>query len=318
MTDDLMSLDYRAVVAGLTAEQRKRLLTKSDWHGLVHLAGHGVAIAILALLVVFGVWGWQLLMLPLGILIIFLFTTLHEATHGTAFQSDWLNRAVAHGCGFLVLVPPAWFKCFHFAHHRHTQDREHDPELEGGKPENWPAYLAYLSGVPAWYGNLKVLFKNALGWVSYAYLPERQRSRIIWEARLFLLEYALLFAVSILTENAALLFVWIIPLLLGQPFLRAFLLAEHARCPHVANMLENTRTTFTWPLVRFVAWNMPYHAEHHANPNVPFWKLPEFHEIAGPHLRTTEHGYGRFHRKLSASFAGISTDEAIQVPSSQT
>lgn len=314
MTDDLIALDYRAVVAGLTPEQSKRLLARSDWHGLLHLAGHCGAIAVVALLVASGVWGWQLLMLPLGILTIFLFTALHEATHRTAFRTEWLNKAVAHVCGFLVIVPPEWFKYFHLAHHRHTQDLKHDPELEGGKPDNWPAYLAYLSGFPLWHGNLKVLFKNALGWVDYAYVPERQRSRIIWEARLFLLEYAMLFAVSVLTENAALLYVWVIPLMLGQPFLRAYLLAEHTRCPHVANMLENTRTTFTWPVVRFIAWNMPYHAEHHANPNVPFWKLPEFHEIARAHLRTTEHGYVRFHRKLSASFTGISVDEVIQAP----
>ena len=64
--------------------------------------------------------------------------------------------------------------------------------------------------------------------------------------------------------------------LLGQPFLRAYLLAEHARCPHVANMLENTRTTFTTALVRLIAWNMPFHAEHHAYPAVPFHKLPRF------------------------------------------
>ena len=89
------------------------------------------------------------------------------------------------------------------------------------------------------------------------------------------------------------------PVLFGQPFLRAYLLAEHARCPHVANMLENTRTTFTTALVRFVAWNMPYHAEHHAYPAVPFHKLPRFHQIVRAHLRSTERGYVRFHRRFA-------------------
>ena len=56
-------------------------------------------------------------------------------------------------------------------------------------------------------------------------------------------------------------------------------------------MLENTRTTFTTALVRLIAWNMPFHAEHHAYPAVPFHKLPRFHEFVRQHLRTTERGY---------------------------
>jgi fatty acid desaturase len=43
---------------------------------------------------------------------------------------------------------------------------------------------------------------------------------------------------------------------------------------------------------------MPYHAEHHAYPAVPFHKLPRFHEITRHHLRTTEQGYARFNRKF--------------------
>ncbi|WP_246694633.1 fatty acid desaturase, partial [Mesorhizobium sp. M2D.F.Ca.ET.147.01.1.1] len=71
------------------------------------------------------------------------------------------------------------------------------------------------------------------------------------------------------------------PALLGQPFLRLYLMAEHGRCPLVANMLENTRTTLTNWFVHKLAWNMPYHAEHHAYPGVPFHQLPEFHRLIG-------------------------------------
>ena len=83
-------------------------------------------------------------------------------------------------------------------------------------------------------------------------------------------------------------------LLLGQPVLRLYLLAEHGRCPFVANMFENTRTTFTNALVRRLAWNMPYHAEHHAWPVVPFHRLPDLHVMTAPHLRVTAPGYAAF------------------------
>ncbi|MEM1299415.1 MAG: fatty acid desaturase, partial [Pseudomonadota bacterium] len=84
------------------------------------------------------------------------------------------------------------------------------------------------------------------------------------------------------------------PMLLGGPFLRAYLLAEHTFCPHVSNMLANTRTTFTNKLVRWLAWNMPYHAEHHAYPAVPFHKLPQFHALTRAHLGETQDGYTDF------------------------
>ena len=104
---------------------------------------------------------------------------------------------------------------------------------------------------------------------------------------------------------APLLFwVWILPALLGQPFLRLYLLAEHGDCPRVANMLENTRTTFTTALVRFLAWNMPYHAEHHVFPAVPFHRLPELHRLLRDHLRVTADGYVTFTRQYLARRGG--------------
>jgi len=64
----------------------------------------------------------------------------------------------------------------------------------------------------------------------------------------------------------------------------------------VANMFENTRTTFTNRAGRFLAWNMPYHAEHHAYPAVPFYQLPQFHAMAQEHLVSTSEGYRGFHK----------------------
>ena len=89
---------------------------------------------------------------------------------------------------------------------------------------------------------------------------------------------------------------WLVPILLGQPFLRLYLLAEHGRCPPVADMFENTRTTYTGAVVRFLAWNMPYHAEHHTYPAVPFWKLPHLNSLIREHLKSTSPGYVAFHR----------------------
>lgn len=90
------------------------------------------------------------------------------------------------------------------------------------------------------------------------------------------------------------------PCLLGQPALRLYLLAEHGDCPQVADMLQNTRTTFTARAVRALAWNMPYHAEHHLAPQVPFHRLPALHALIRDRLRVTAPGYAAFTRDYLA------------------
>ncbi len=289
-------IDHKELLARLPAGTRRALLSQSDGPGLVRFGAHFGLVLLGAGLILAGVPGWPLLMVVQGLFIGFLFTPLHETIHRTAFRSEWLNTAVATVCGFAVLIAPHWFRYFHFAHHRFTHEPGRDPELEAGKPETLRAYLLYVSGGPVWVGNLKVLITNALGRRDDPFVPARARAKVVREARLFLCAYAGVLAVSLALQSAALLWVWVLPALLGQPFMRLYLLAEHTRCPHVANMLQNTRTTFTNRFVRFIAWNMPYHIEHHAYPAVPFHKLPQFHQVIKDELGCTQRGYARFHK----------------------
>lgn len=293
-------IDHRAVVARLSSDERRLITAKSDRPALLRVGVHGGLIALLAGLIAFKIPFWPLLIVPQGVLIVFLFTLLHETIHETAFETPWLNRAAAFVSGFLIVLPPNWFRYFHFAHHRYTHDPDNDPELMSPKPETVGQYLLYLSGIPYWSGMARVMVANAASRHHDSYVPEKGRAKVRSEARVFLSGYALLPIVSLVARSDVLLWIWIVPVLAGQPFLRAYLLAEHTRCPHVANMLENTRTTFTTGIVRFFAWNMPYHAEHHSYPTVPFHQLPRFHAIVAEHLRSTENGYVRFHRRLAA------------------
>ena len=129
--------------------------------------------------------------------------------------------------------------------------------------------------------------------------------RVTIDSRLLVALYAGIALGSIATGSTAALMLWLVPLLLGQPVLRLYLLAEHGRCPFVADAFVNTRTTFTNALVRALAWNMPFHAEHHAFPAVPFHRLPDLHRLVRPRLRSTSSGYARF----SAEYALALGDE---------
>jgi fatty acid desaturase len=94
---------------------------------------------------------------------------------------------------------------------------------------------------------------------------------------------------------------WAAPVLIGQPLLRLYLLAEHMGCPLVSDMLRNTRTTLSNAAVRRLAWNMPYHAEHHAFPAVPFHALPAVHRILRDDLVVVAPGYIAVQREILAN-----------------
>ncbi|MBY6065342.1 fatty acid desaturase [Leisingera aquaemixtae] len=287
------ALDHTALIKSLPPEAKAALTARSDAAGLRHLALYLAALAACTAGIALQIPLWPLLMLPQGILLVFLFTLSHECTHQTPFRSKWLNEVLGHSCALAIALPFVWFRYFHLAHHKYTNDPKRDPELEhGGRPATLPQWLRYLSGWGYWRGMGGTLWRNAFGTISAPYLPERRHADMRLEARLLLALYAA--ALVSLIASPLILWLWIVPLLIGQPFLRAYLLAEHGLCPSVANMLENSRTTFTNRIVRFLAWNMPYHAEHHAFPNVPFHQLPAFHAITQDHLISTSNGYGEF------------------------
>ena len=283
-------MDHRTWMAALSAETKAALTKRSNSKGLWHLAGHGGAIAVVGTLIAIGVPGWWALLPVQGVLIVFLFTLEHEATHKTPFASEPLNEWVGRLCGLALILPFEWFRYFHLAHHRWTNIEGRDPELEGGKPETKADWLWHVSGLPYWIAALRRMASLARGRAQGDYLPVSALPRIVREARVMLLVYA---AIALLAGPLA-LWVWVVPVLLGQPALRLYLLAEHGDCPRVADMFLNTRTTFTNRVVRFVAWNMPYHTEHHVYPNVPFHQLPGLHAMMRDAVQVTARGYVTF------------------------
>lgn len=280
-------------VAVIGRAELKRLSGRSDARGLFQIGGHVALLAVTGWLVHLGlgtIWLWPA-MLVHGIVLVFLFAPLHETIHRTAFNSRALNDAVAFAIGVLLVLPREYFRAFHFAHHRFTQEAV-DPELATPKPASPLQFFWCVSGLPFWIAGVRGLVQRAAGVLSEPiYATDRVRRSVIHEARWVLAIYAVALAASIAAGSALLLWYWIIPALLGQPVLRLYLMAEHSGCPRSRDMLENSRTTYTNALVRFLAWNMPFHAEHHAWPSIPFHALPAANALIRDKLRTTAPGY---------------------------
>src|SRR5205085_7461381 len=138
----------------------------------------------------------------------------------------------------------------------------------------------------------------ALGLVrDLPFLPESARRSIALSMSAQLSIY-LAAAVSIALGYSAVLIFWFVPVLLAQPLLRAFLVAEHTGCSQDRNGLTNTRTTLTSFPVRLLMWNMPLHAEHHLYPSIPFHRLPALHREVRGGLRHLASGYAAAHREI--------------------
>ena len=157
------AVDHRTAISSLDPALRESLILRSDLPGLLRFSFHLGAILVLGTLIALRVPFWFSLLPVQGILIVFLFTALHECTHETAFKSSFLNKAISNISGFLILIPPAWFRFFHFAHHRHTHDPARDPELQTPKPSTLIGYVKHVSGLPLWIATVRTLLRNATG-----------------------------------------------------------------------------------------------------------------------------------------------------------
>jgi fatty acid desaturase len=281
-------------------QELRELRRLSDRRGLIHLAGHLAALlAAAALVAVAPGLAWRLLAQALeGAILVFLFAPLHESVHRTAFRNRRLNDVVSAAIGFLLLLPAGYFRFFHFAHHRYTQDPRQDPELATPKPATRRQWFWVASGLPLWRDQARGLLRHAAGRIDEPYLAGLAGKRVVREARLHLALYLAIAAMSLLLGSGATLTYWVVPALLGQPWLRLYLMAEHTGCPLVPDMLANSRTTRTNALVRFFAWNMPFHAEHHAFPAVPYHALPRLHRRLAPVIQVTARGYLAAHRQI--------------------
>ena len=277
----------------LPREELHPLMARSDGPALRRAAMHLGVLAVTGVLL----WrlrgtGWTLpLLVAHGYVLAFVFCAFHETAHRTAFRTRWLNTALGTLAGLLIFWPYRNYRVYHWEHHRFTQDAARDPELYFAKPASVGAYLLVLTGVPNLIRRVSDLLRLASGRADRPWMAAPERRPLILEARIYLGVYLVVALASALTGSPMALLLWIAPLLVGQAFLRPYLLAEHTACGSTRDGLENTRTTRTLALVRLFAWNMPYHAEHHAYPAVPFHALPRLHEHVRARLANLESGY---------------------------
>jgi fatty acid desaturase len=116
------------------------------------------------------------------------------------------------------MLPPNYFRAFHFTHNRYTQNPERDPELGYAKPSSWRSWLWTVSGIPYWRDRMTTIWQHAMGRVTTPFIGTAARDGIVREARILLGVYALVVVVAVAAQSVALIYYWVLPALLGQPF----------------------------------------------------------------------------------------------------
>lgn len=283
-------------IRNLVGRDRVRTLSaRRDGPGLAFLVAHLALLAAGASWIV--AWrgdAWALVPMTLhGIVVVHLFAPFHETSHGSAFATRRLNDAVEWFTGLALGLPPTHFRFEHAEHHAYTQQAGKDPEMIGSA-ETLRGYLLYATALPYFRSLVSTLLRLAVGrfneeerrFLPPARLPEAQR-----DARIMLACYGAIAAASIITGSWLAVELWLVPRILGEPFMRLIRMSEHVGCPRTADWLSNTRTVLTVAPIRWLAWNMAFHAEHHAVPSVPFHALPQLHAVLADRLANLRRGY---------------------------
>lgn len=289
----------------LSLQELSDLNQRSNLKGLVQLAGHLGVMGTSGYLWATNLGNWSVAFPSLvvyGFSLASMFAPMHEGVHRTAFASNRLNDVVAWVAGLLSFYNSTFYRRYHKWHHRYTQIPGKDPELSEPKPSNLWEYVLRISGLPWWMGKVRGHFRAAFGQLEDCpFIPETARGEVIRSTQWQLAVYASAIALSITFHQPWFVLYWLLPLAVGQPILRAILLAEHTGCSTDDNSLTNTRTTLTlWP-VRFLMWNMSFHAEHHLYASIPFHLLPAAHEKLYGKFAHVDSGYLTVNRNLVAN-----------------
>jgi fatty acid desaturase len=272
----------------------RSLSLRSDAQGVVRFAIHVAVMLGTGYLVWRSLPHWYLL-IPAAVLhgftIVTMFAPMHECVHRTPFVTPLLNEIFGWIAGLLSFYNFHFYRQYHTWHHRYTQDPERDPELNPPKATSVAGYFIDVSGFNWWKGRPWLFLKLSLGKLQdYPYVPESGRRKVQISAA----AQTAVYVAALVSIACGYLYAWwffFLPALLAQPFLRCFTIAEHTGCTYDENGLTNTRTTLASFPVRLLMWNMPYHAEHHLYPSIPFHRLPQAHQELKQKLRHVEPGY---------------------------
>ncbi len=206
----------------------------------------------------------------------------HEAGHGTAFRTDWMNNALYEIASFMVMREGVIWRWSHNRHHSDTIIVGRDPEIAVPRPPDIRGLFLSLFALKAYPDYFSRLFLHALGKLRESektFIPESEYSKVFLTARIHLGVYLTVIGLAIASRSFLPLFYVGLPHLFGTWLMLVYGLTQHTGlAENVLDHRLNCRTFSTNLVNRFLYWNMNYHVEHHMFPLVPYHAVPALHE----------------------------------------
>jgi Na+-transporting NADH:ubiquinone oxidoreductase subunit F len=205
----------------------------------------------------------------------------HEAGHGTAFKTDWMNNALYEIASFMVMRESIVWRWSHTRHHSDTIIVGRDPEIAVPRPPDLKGMVMSFFNLRNYRKYYSQIVMHSLGRMfaeEKMYIPETEFPKVYRRARVYVAIYLVVIGLSIWSRS-------ILPLLLvgltnifGTWLLVTYGYTQHAGlAENVLDHRLNCRTVYMCWIHRYLYWNMNYHVEHHMFPLVPYHALPRLH-----------------------------------------
>lgn len=206
----------------------------------------------------------------------------HEAGHGTAFKTDWMNNTLYEIASFMVMRESVIWRWSHNRHHSDTIIVGRDPEIAVPRPPDRKLIVMNVFGLRTYGVYFRSMVVHCLGRMSAAektFIPESEFHRVYRNARIYAFIYVAVLALAIYTHSIMPLFFVGLTNLFGTWLMLMYGMTQHAGlAENVLDHRLNCRTVYMHPVHRYLYWNMNYHVEHHMFPLVPYHALPRLHE----------------------------------------
>ena len=206
----------------------------------------------------------------------------HEASHGTAFKTDWMNNFLYEIASFMVMRESTVWRWSHTRHHSDTIIVGRDPEIAVPRPPDRVGLVLAFFNLGVYPAYFKKLLAHATGRMladEKTYIPESEFPKIYFKARVVLAIYGTVVGLAIQHHTLLPLLLVGLANIFGTWLMIIYGLTQHTGlAENVLDHRLNCRTVYMNVIHRYLYWNMNYHVEHHMFPLVPYHNLPELHE----------------------------------------
>ena len=243
----------------------------------------------------------------------------HECGHKTAFKTAWMNNVVYHIASFMLIRSPVVWRASHIRHHTDTIVVGRDPEIVAMRPPDLLRVTLNFFGILDAYNLFKRMLYHASGQIDHqeaVYLREHDYSKVFLVARIWVLIYISTFSLALWTWSILPLMIIGLPRLYGAwHHVMTGLLQHLGLAENVSDHRLNTRTVLMNPISRFIYLNMNYHIEHHMFTMVPYYRLPELHELIKHELPNPEQSiFGAYRKLLPVLVKQLKNHDAVIIP----